>query len=242
MENPIPQGSSFYYSAAWVIIRIFHMIFHQDCRITGGQDIPTGAKIIAGNHPDATDGLFLPFVFKEMLHFFIQGDIFSIPFIGWLLTKSGQIAVMPDFKLAAFRQAISLLKQGQTVVIFPEAQLNPNGETLKSATGAVRLSLCTGIPIIPIGFYVPPINLRYLQRKGKDRISRGHWQTQGHCYLHIGSPWLPGDDNAVSSSLASAHILTERLMQIIREQAQLAMQAFAIESGQPVELASFSDH
>ena len=77
-----------YYNTAKGIIRIFQTIFLQDCQVHGENNLPLGAKIIAGNHPNATDGLFLPFVFREKLHFFVQGDIFDIPFIGWLLAKS----------------------------------------------------------------------------------------------------------------------------------------------------------
>ncbi len=220
-----------YYNTAKGIIRIFQMIFSQDCHVNGLVNPPPGAKIIAGNHPNATDALFLPFVFREKLHFFIQGDIFDIPFIGWLLARSDQIPVLPDNKLLAIVKAEKLLKQDKVVAIFPEARLNPQRQVLKSGTGAVHLSLLTGVPIIPVGFYVPSKFLHYFERKKSDRISKGHWQTHGHCYLHIGPQWHPKMGTDGESNPAGRHELTRRLMKIIETQALKARQDCARETG-----------
>ncbi|PWB51426.1 MAG: hypothetical protein C3F13_13365 [Anaerolineales bacterium] len=227
-----------YYNTAKTIIRIFHLIFNQDCHTFGKLDYHRGAKIIAGNHPNATDGLFLPFIFTEKLHFFVQGDIFDIPFVGWLLAKADQIKVTPGQKHLALKQGIRLLENNKAVAIFPEAALNPDGQSLKSATGAVRMSLYTQVPIIPVGFYVPPNYLRYMVRDKNGRKSRGHWQKRGHCYVHIGEEWLPSMEFTGAADRATLDELTERLMQKIMAQAQLAMQAYTRESGLATKLAT----
>jgi 1-acyl-sn-glycerol-3-phosphate acyltransferase len=220
-----------YYTSAKGIIRIFQTIFPQDCRVHGETTLPLGAKIIAGNHPNATDGLYLPFIFHEKLHFFIQGDIFDIPLIGWLLAKSDQIRVIPDNKLFALKQAEKLLKQEKVIAIFPEARLNPDRQAIKNGTGAVLLSLLTEAPIIPIGFYVPGKYLQYIERKKKDRISKGHWQTHGHCYLHIGAPWRPGEETDGVPMPADRRELTKQLMVRINAQEMMARQDCARETG-----------
>jgi 1-acyl-sn-glycerol-3-phosphate acyltransferase len=229
-----------YYETTKAIIRIFHLLFRQDCHVSGNLALPEGAKIIAGNHPNATDGLFLPFVFNEQLHFFMQGDIYDLFYIHWLLAGSDQIKVDPQQKMLAVEQGIKLLKQGKVVALFPEARLNPDGQAMRSNTGAIRLTLLTHAPIIPVGFYVPPKNLHHISRMKLGRVSQGHWQTHGHCYLHIGSPWLPGEEFAGQIDKEILYKLTERLMEKINEQAQLAMQAYTKETGLPAELASFS--
>jgi len=230
-----------YYKIIKLIFRVFHLILSQECRVNGDYPVRPGPKIIAGNHPNATDGFYLPSLFREKLYFFAQGDLFSIPFFGWLLAKSGQIPVNPEQKKAALDRAVELLEQGETVAIFPEARLNPDGQPVRSNTGAVRLSLMTGAPIIPIGFYVPPKNLHHITRMKKGRVSQGHWQTHGRCYLHIGSPWLPGEEGGKSLEQADLRGLTDRLMEKINDQAQLAMQVYVKETGLPVDLASFND-
>jgi 1-acyl-sn-glycerol-3-phosphate acyltransferase len=227
-----------YYNTAKGIIRIFQTIFLQDCHVHGENNLPFGAKIIAGNHPHATDALFLPFVFREKLHFFVQGDLFDIPFIGWLLAKADQIPVLPNNKLLAFEQAERHLKLERAIAIFPEARLNPERNLMRSGTGAVQLSLTTGAPIIPVGFYVPAKYLHYIERQKKDRISKGHWQTHGHCYLHIGSPWLPGGEIGQLEEPASRRELTRQLMDLIEVQAMLARQDCANETGEPIDDSS----
>jgi 1-acyl-sn-glycerol-3-phosphate acyltransferase len=228
-----------YYNTAKAILRLFHLVLMQDCRVEGKPDLPPGRKIIAGNHPNATDGFFLPFIFPERLYFFVQGDLFTLPFFGWLLAKADQIPVIPGKKHEALEKAARLLGQEKTVALFPEATLNPDGKTIKSGTGAVRLSLMTNAPIIPVGFYVPSGNLHYFERNREGRRTRGHWQMRGHCYLHIGAPWMPAVEAEGSPEVDSARVLTERLMDRIQQQAQLAMQAFTKETGLPADQPAF---
>jgi 1-acyl-sn-glycerol-3-phosphate acyltransferase len=229
-----------YYKAIKGVFKVFHTVLFQRCHVSGEFPVRIGQKIIAGNHPNATDGFFLPSMFKEKLYFFVQGDLFEIPIMGWLFKKSGQIHVDPLNKIASLNRGIELLKQGESVAIFPEARLNPDGQFVKSGTGAVRMSLTTRVPIIPIGFYVPPKNLKHMARLKKGEISQGHWQTHGHCYLHFGSPWLPADETDGSTEQPDLRILTTLLMEKISDQAQKAMLQYANATGMPVELASFN--
>jgi 1-acyl-sn-glycerol-3-phosphate acyltransferase len=229
-----------YYKTLKLIFRIFHLVTFQDCRVYGNLDVGSGAKIIAGNHPNATDGFYLLSIFKEQLHFFAQDDLFDIPFVGWLFTHSGQIRVFPDQKKLAVEQAINYLEQDKVVAIFPEARLNPDGQPGKSHTGAIRLALATRAPIIPIGFYVPSKNLHHISRMKKGEVSQGHWQTHGHCYLHIGSPWLIGEEAAQSVGGADIPGLTVQLMDKINGLAQLAMEEYVNETGSTANLASFN--
>jgi 1-acyl-sn-glycerol-3-phosphate acyltransferase len=215
---------SAYYGLAMWVIKIYHILFWQNCKAAGRLNLPPGGKIIAGNHPNATDGLFLPFLFREKLHFLIQGDIFDIPFIGWLLAKSDQIPVIAGQKKRALEQAARYLSHGATVVIFPEARLNPNHLPIKVATGAIRLSLITHVPIIPIGFYVPSRNLRHMSRQKNGRLSQGNWQFRGCCFLHIGEPWSPADEIAGHVDPNLLHELTDLLMEKIDAEATRAGQ------------------
>jgi 1-acyl-sn-glycerol-3-phosphate acyltransferase len=211
-----------YYSGIKFFLKVYQLIYSQASQISG--DIPQhpGPKIIAANHANVTDGFFLPFVFREKLHFLVQGDLFSVPFFGWLLNKGGQIPVWPDQKKAAVDKACELLAVGKTVVIFPEGKLNPDSHPMKAFTGTIRLSLMTGAAIIPIGFHVPRTHLRGRAIQKNGRSTLGFWQTGGRCYIRIGSPWLPGQEMRGKADETGLSELTINLMERIRSLVDLA--------------------
>jgi 1-acyl-sn-glycerol-3-phosphate acyltransferase len=211
-----------YYSGIKLILKIYQRIYPQASQINGDIPLHPGPKIIAANHANVTDGFFLPFVFREKLHFLVQGDLFSIPFFGWLLAKGGQIPVWPDQKKAALEKACDLLAIGKTVVIFPEGKLNPDSQPMKAFTGTVRLSLMSGAAIIPIGFHVPRKHLRDRTIQKNGRSTLGYWQTGGRCYIRIGSPWLPGHEMRGKVNETGIGELTLHLMERINSLVDLA--------------------
>jgi len=78
--------------------------------------------------------------------------MFDIPVIGWLLSKSHQIPVIPGRTLEAFRKACEVLRQGYTVMIFPEGRLNPDQILSSSPTSpAGRVCSSAGAHIAPGG-------------------------------------------------------------------------------------------
>jgi 1-acyl-sn-glycerol-3-phosphate acyltransferase len=47
-------------------------------------------------------------------------------------------------------KGISLLKEGHSMVIFPEGKLNSGGEVAEFQNGCLRMALKAGVPIVPI--------------------------------------------------------------------------------------------
>jgi len=165
-------------------------LFSLKSKVSGAYPLPKGPKIIAANHPNATDSFHLVPVLDETPHFLMRSKLFSKPIVGWLLNQTGQIEVNIAGK-KSFEKACNLLRYGQTIVIYPEGRLNPNYEKIKVKSGAVRMSLVTGVPIIPLGIYVPPVHVKDLRSFLNGRLSNGRWQVSGTCYLRLGTPWTP---------------------------------------------------
>jgi len=165
-------------------------LFGLKCSVSGAYPLPEGPKIIAANHPNATDSFHLVPLLPDKPHFLMRSKLFSRPIIGWLLRKAGQIEVT-DLGRSAFQQACKLLQQGRTIVIYPEGRLNPENKKLKAKSGAIRLSLATGAPIVPLGLYVPTVYIKDMRSYLNGRLSQGCWQVSGTCYLKFGSPWRP---------------------------------------------------
>ena len=176
--------------------------------VSGAYPLPKGPKIITANHPNATDSFHLVPVLRETPRFLMRSALFSRPLIGWLLNKAGQIEVANNGR-RSFEQARTLLKQGQTIVIYPEGKLNPGYEKMKGKSGAVRLSLVSGAPIIPLGIYVRPENIKDLRGILNGRLSQSSWQVSGTCHLRFGTPWEP---KLSGQSPAEIQHLSQKLM------------------------------
>jgi len=196
------------------------------CRCVSGKErLPPGAKIIAANHPNPTDAYHFPFVLEEKFYTLIAGTSFSLPVAGWLMTHCGQIPVHKEQKDKALDQACELLKKGQTVLIFPEGRLNPDHLPLKAGTGAVRMSLISGAPIIPVGIYVPEhyLHTRYIHYDG--RVDKRRYQIGGCCYIRFGEPWYPGREVGPQGQIYNPRELTSKLMEKIDTLTNKARQA-----------------
>jgi 1-acyl-sn-glycerol-3-phosphate acyltransferase len=165
-------------------------LFSLKCKVSGAYPLPKGPKIIAANHPNATDSFHLVPVLNETPHFLMRSVLFSKPIVGWLLNQTGQIEVNTAGK-RSFEQACTLLRDGQTIVIYPEGRLNPEYEKMRVKSGAVRMSLIAGVPIIPLGIYVPPEHVKNLRTYLNGHLSKGCWQISGTCHLCFGTPWMP---------------------------------------------------
>ena len=188
------------------IAKIYAALFAKS-QVHGYFPLPAGPKIIAANHTIASDAFQLPLVVKEKLHFLAQANLFTLPILGQLIRQAGQIPVEHGNNKGclALKKACRLLRDGKTIVIFPEGRLVPPGERIPARTGVIRMALQTGAPIIPLGMYVHPQNITAfsIHRLGEKRS--GLWQISGRCHLNFGAPWkphAPGHDAECVQSLA----------------------------------------
>jgi len=127
-------------------------------RWLGQDNLPrAGGFVAAPNHVSYYD----PFVVALFLYdsgrppFFLGKEaVFRIPVFGKLVGWSGQIPVYRGTGRAAdaYRAAVAAVDAGKTVVVFPEGTLtrDPQGWPMTGKTGAARIALQTGKPLIPI--------------------------------------------------------------------------------------------
>ncbi len=116
---------------------------------------PAGPKIIVANHPSTTDPIYLGLLSPQPLNMLLIIYPFLIPLVGAYLRWSGHIPVVPGKGRPAFEAALRLLQEGRSVVIFPEGDVSPKqGGFHRPRTGAARLALLTGVPVVPVGIYL----------------------------------------------------------------------------------------
>ena len=94
---------------------------------------------------------------KRTPHYLAKESLFRLPVIGALLPKVGQIPVYRTGRSneEPLRAAVDFLKAGQVVVVFPEGTLtrDPDLWPMRGKSGAIRLAIELGLPIVPAGHW-----------------------------------------------------------------------------------------
>lgn len=119
--------------------------------------LPAGAIIIVSNHASYADGILLALICRRMgrsIRLLATAGVFRAPVIGPLAGRLGFIPVQRGsiHAAAALEPAAEALAAGEAIGIFPEGRTtrDPGHWPERAKTGAVRLALRSGAPIIPV--------------------------------------------------------------------------------------------
>ena len=178
--QPTSSSSTYTYSPGW---RLFsRIILHPGLRLlmkfrlSGKENIPkTGGIILAPNHMSYADwpaiALFSDGYAKRYPVFMIKSAVFEVKVIGPLMYKFGQLPVYRGRGDAGLvlKQAEQALRAGACVIVYPEgtATRDPDLWPMTGKTGAARLALTTGAPVIPIAQWGAQEILPYGSKKPK---------------------------------------------------------------------------
>lgn len=212
------QGN-FLYRATVLFIRIYaHALLQLD--IDWQAALPSGPKLFVANHPSALD----PFVITQLLYsahlsVLISGHAFEMPIFGGFLRRIQQISAAAGQSTSAFEQARERLHAGHSVAIFPEGLVSPRrGGCHRPHSGAARLALSTGVPVIPVGIYLPRDRRYYIASKLTGRRTRAFWYLHGPYGMTVGAPLQfggrPEDPQEVHSVTSS---MMERIAALMQE-------------------------
>jgi 1-acyl-sn-glycerol-3-phosphate acyltransferase len=156
--------------------RIARVWAHACVRISGSRLTIHGVEnlgksavaVYAANHTSYMDTpvIFstLPFQFRILA----KKELWSIPFIGWYLNRSGQIPVDTENSratLSSLNGGVKALRSGMPLFVFPEGSRTPNGDLQVFLAGAAFLAIRAQVPLVPIalsGVYdLLPIHTRH---------------------------------------------------------------------------------
>lgn len=182
--SPKPLGFA-YLLTVYVIRPLLVILTRRDWR--GAEHLPkTGGFVVAPNHLSHVD----PLTFAHFLYnngrpprFLAKSALFKIPIVGWVVRNAGQIPVYRESRNAAeaFSGAVAAIKAGECVVIYPEGTLtrDPALWPMVGKTGAARVALATGCPVIPVAQWgpqqmLPPYSRRLrLLRRTRVQVTAG---------------------------------------------------------------------
>src|SRR6476620_169766 len=124
-----------------------------------GEKIPArGGCIVVINHISHIDPLLAAhFVYDHgrLPRYLAKSGLFKNKTLGGVLRAAGQIPVERLCKnaIGAFDAAVQAVRDGECVIVYPEGTLtrDPNLWPMTGKSGAARIALATGAPVIPVG-------------------------------------------------------------------------------------------
>ena len=118
----------------------------------------SGGLVVVANHISNVDPLALGQLLAysgRWPRYLAKASLFTVPVMGRLLTACGQIPVERRTRAAAdaLGQAVRAVEAGKAVCVYPEGTitLDPNLWPMQGRTGAARIALQTGCPVVPVG-------------------------------------------------------------------------------------------
>jgi len=114
---------------------------------------PSTAYVYIPNHTSFFDIFsllaYLPVDFK----FILKEELMRIPILSWGMRKAGYISISrasPAKARRTLRGAVSMIRQGTSLVIFAEGTRSYDGRLQPLKRGAFQLAMASGAPIVPV--------------------------------------------------------------------------------------------
>jgi 1-acyl-sn-glycerol-3-phosphate acyltransferase len=126
-----------------------------------GEKIPAaGGCVVALNHVSHVDPLFAAhFVYDHgrLPRYLAKSGLFRNKYLGSFLSSAGQIPVerLSRSAIGAYDAAVQAVEDGECVVVYPEGTItrDPDLWPMKGKSGAARIALATGCPVVPVGHW-----------------------------------------------------------------------------------------
>jgi len=177
----------------------------------GLENIPDGGFVLAANHISHLDPLTFAHVTYDLdisPRYLAKASLFDVPVFGRIITAAGQIPVHRSSSRAsdAFATAVERVRAGEVVIVYAEGTItrDPDLWPMKGKTGAARIAIETGRPLVPVAqwgthevLYPYAKRPRFLPRKT--------------IAVNVGEPLDLSDLAGLPTSAAAARA-TERLM------------------------------
>jgi len=115
--------------------------------------LPAGGAIICANHSHLIDPVLVCMTVghKNEIHFMAKAELSEKKAVAGLLKKVGVFFVSRGSNdLGAIKTAMSLLKKGEKIGIFPEGTRVSEDTAVTAKNGAVRLAMRMKVPLIPV--------------------------------------------------------------------------------------------
>ncbi|MBI5255064.1 MAG: 1-acyl-sn-glycerol-3-phosphate acyltransferase [Burkholderiales bacterium] len=128
-------------------------------RVHGLENVPTAANeraavLLAPKHQSTWETFAFPTLMPHPLAYVFKRELLYIPFFGWAIGRLDMIHIDRSRRTEAWNkvaeQGRELMARGNWVIMFPEGTRAARGSQGQYKSGASRLAIATGTPIVPI--------------------------------------------------------------------------------------------
>lgn len=131
---------------SYSFFRLFHSI-----RTQGVDALPPGPLILAPNHASYFDPPAVGCSVPRVTYYLARHTLFKPPIGSWLLPSVGSIPVNQNSPgPSSLKQIYAILKQGGTLVLFPEGARTYDGNLGKAEPGVAMIAARSDTPVVPV--------------------------------------------------------------------------------------------
>jgi 1-acyl-sn-glycerol-3-phosphate acyltransferase len=166
--------------------------------VEGKENISEPPYLFMANHQSALDIYVLLATMPIPFKFIAKQELFKVPFLGWAIKRARYISIdraNPREALKAIEGAGQKIRDGMTVLIFPEGTRSKDGHLLPFLKGGFFLASRAQVPVVPIAI----VGTSALNPTGSILIPP---KRKGHVNVRIGkSVVTEGKGTAVKTAL-----------------------------------------
>lgn len=161
---------------------IYKLLFRLEAH--GLEHIPAeGGVLLCSNHLSNLDPPTIGILLQRKVHFMAKKELFDVFGFGWLIKQLGAFPVKRGgVSKESIKTALTLLREGHVMGIFPEGTRNKGEDTSIGKRGAATFALRSDAAVIPVAIignyklfrkmkvvYGPPVDLSaFKEDKGTD--------------------------------------------------------------------------
>jgi 1-acyl-sn-glycerol-3-phosphate acyltransferase len=187
-------------------------VMRWNIRTTGEHHVPSsGPAVIATNHVGYLDFVFVGAAARKrgrLVRFLAKHEVFAHPVAGPLMRGMKHIPVDRYGRARdAIEASVEALRSGEVVGMFPEGTISRSFVPADGRSGAARMAMEAGAPLIPGAVW----GTQRILTKGRPK----NWQRNITITVDLGAP-IPYD------ATSDPDTVTKRLMEVIEEMVQRA--------------------
>jgi 1-acyl-sn-glycerol-3-phosphate acyltransferase len=150
---PFDRGGELALRSARIWVRWVLKTYRVRVEAEGLENIsPTPPYVVMANHQSLFDIAAIAHTLPSSWRFVAKRELARVPFFGWGMVAAGHIVVDRQDNEASVRslkRAAQRIREGITVIIFPEGTRSPTGELRRFKSGGFHLAAEAEVPILP---------------------------------------------------------------------------------------------